>query len=242
VLNKLFGFFWNNRAASVVALCAGVLGQLLSKLSEHAVYAWLLDRIQGSFVGQEASLIASAASYLPGIITAAIVFIVVFLISRRARAPRGEPAHPHNPPAPINTQVQHRTRPITYAAVPEVFNANSSQFMSLYEAAQRLVDEQIGVYDSVSRTLSRDPVLWWCAWIRGNFQLYGRFAPARVMRPFPSDGYNLEREGDSVYGIQKYGDGRWVDLSIMTTDFPILLSLAKNRAGQMSQRRPDPGS
>ena len=84
MLEKFIGWLKDNPVAAVgsaiFALGATWVGQQVSNLFEHAAYSWILDQTQRLFADREAILIASAASYLPGIITGAVVFIAVFWI------------------------------------------------------------------------------------------------------------------------------------------------------------------
>lgn len=109
----------------------------------------------------------------------------------------------------------------------------NDDYLSLYEAARRLIDEDIGIFDDAARKLSgNDPILWWCYWIEGKTQVYGKYAPARVMRAFPKNGYDLKVDGTSVAGVERYGHGRWEELSILSSEFKDVLGKARHAAGQ----------
>jgi hypothetical protein len=106
-------------------------------------------------------------------------------------------------------------------------------YITLYEAARRCIDENIGIYDGAARQLSGDdPVGWWAYWIRDRTKVYGKFLPARTFRPFPQDGYFIILEGENLVAVEKSnGKGKWTDLSILASEMPRLLEEAKGRAG-----------
>jgi hypothetical protein len=84
VLQRFFRWLKNHPVAALgstlIAAVASWVGQQLSNLFEHAAYTWILDRAQALFAQREAVIIASAASYVPGIVTGTIVFVGVFWI------------------------------------------------------------------------------------------------------------------------------------------------------------------
>lgn len=108
-----------------------------------------------------------------------------------------------------------------------------STYITLYEAARRFIDANIGAYDMVARKLSGDdPIGWWAYWIALRTQIYGRFLPARAFRPFPMDEYAIVTEGENLAALEKSGGkGKWTDLSILASEMPRLLDEAKKAAG-----------
>jgi hypothetical protein len=114
---------------------------------------------------------------------------------------------------------------------------DADKYLPLYEAALRLMDANIGIYDMAARELSHDdPIGWWAYWIENRVQVYGKFLPARTMRAFPKERYDLKVEGQSLVATERDGKNRWEDLSILELDFPSLLSQARAAAGVIDER------
>ncbi len=92
MLQKFITPFKNHPAATTIAavfaVAANWLEERLAALFEHAVNGWILERTLPWFANREAIMIASVLSYLPGIITSAIVFIAVFWIGTHAHRSR----------------------------------------------------------------------------------------------------------------------------------------------------------
>lgn len=110
------------------------------------------------------------------------------------------------------------------------------EYLSLYEAAQRLVDARLGAYDRASRRDARTPIQWWSYWIGLQTQLYGKLVPARVMSLIPSDlsvDLTAAEDSKSVVAEQRSGPARWEEVSISATNFSALLALAQKKAGEI---------
>jgi hypothetical protein len=114
-------------------------------------------------------------------------------------------------------------------------------YLSLYEAALRLIDAKIEWYDAASRHpgLSPDgPEVWWSYWMGERIDIYGKHSPARTLHTLPrSPQPNFKLEGKSIVsGSAKDGD-RWEDLCIMSSSFPDLLEQAKKASGEYGAQR-----
>ena len=113
------------------------------------------------------------------------------------------------------------------AILPEI------PYITLYEAARRFIDANIGIYDMAARELSGDdPIGWWAYWIAPRTQIYGKLLPSLAFRPFPVDGYAIVTERENLVAFEKgRGKGKWTDLSILASEMPRLLDEAKKAAG-----------